>query len=184
MDEATRLPVRTENRTPVAAPAQAMPFESLRREIDRIFDSFRLSTWDFPFRWALELELPWRRETSWGIAPPFEVTEKDEEYEITAVLPGMDEKNIEITLSNGTLAIRGEKHEENGENEKDYYLPERRYASFTRSFQVPEGVDTGKIEATFAKDVLTVKLPKTAKGWFAAIVIGALLVTGLMTYVY
>jgi HSP20 family protein len=176
MDEATRLPVKTEKK----APAQWMPFESLRREIDRIFNSFRLG---IPFRRALEVELPWRRETNWGIAPAFDVAEKDKEYEITAVLPGMDEKNIEIKLSNGTLTIRGEKKKEKEELEKDYCLSERRNISFTRSFQVPVGVDTGKIEATFAKGVLTVKLPKTAEGWFSAIVIAALIVMGLVAYV-
>jgi HSP20 family protein len=180
MDEATRLPVKTEKKAPVAAPAQWMPFESLRREIDRIFNSFRLG---IPFRRALEVELPWRRETNWGIAPAFDVAEKDKEYEITAVLPGMDEKNIEIKLSNGTLTIRGEKKKEKEELEKDYCLSERRNISFTRSFQVPVGVDTGKIEATFAKGVLTVKLPKTAEGWFSAIVIAALIVMGLVAYV-
>jgi HSP20 family protein len=180
MDEATRLPVKTEKKAPVAAPAQWMPFESLRREIDRIFNSFRLG---IPFRRALEVELPWRRETNWGIAPAFDVAEKDKEYEITAVLPGMDEKNIEIKLSNGTLTIRGERKKEKEELEKDYCLSERRNISFTRSFQVPVGVDTGKIEATFAKGVLTVKLPKTAEGWFSAIVIAALIVMGLVAYV-
>ena len=180
MDEATRLPVKTEKRAPVAAPAQWMSFESLRCEIDRIFNSFRLG---IPFRRALEVELPWRRETNWGIAPAFDVAEKDKEYEITATLPGMDEKNIEIKLSNGTLTIRGEKKKEKEELEKDYCLSERRYISFTRSFQVPVGVDTRKIEAAFANGVLTVKLPKTAEGWFSAIVIAALLIMGLVAYV-
>jgi HSP20 family protein len=143
MDEATRLPVKTEKRAPVAAPAQWMP-QSLRREIDRIFSSFRLSTRDFPFRRALGLESPCRREANSGIAPAFDVAEKDKVYEITAVLPGMDEKNIEIRLSNGTLTIRGDKKKEKEEHENDYDLSEGRYISFTRSFQVPEGVDTGK----------------------------------------
>ena len=181
MDEATRVPVKTEKRAPVAAPAQWMPFESLRREIDRIFNSSRLG---IPFRRALEVELPWRRETNWGIAPAFDVAEKDKVYEITAVLPGMDEKNIEIRLSNGTLTIRGDKKKEKEEHENDYDLSEGRYISFTRSFQVPVGVDTRKIEAAFANGVLTVKLPKTAEGWFSAIVIAALIVMGLVTYVY
>ena len=101
----------------------------------------------------------------------------------SAVLPGIDEKNIEIKLSNGTLTIRGEKKKEKEELEKDYCLSERRNISFTRSFQVPVGVDAGKIEATFAKGVLTVKLPKTAEGWFSAIVIAALIVMGLVAYV-
>ena len=78
-------------------------------------------------------------------------------------LPGLDEKNVEIKLSNHTLTIKGEKKEEKEEKDKDYYLSERRYGSFQRSFQVPEGVDTGKIDASFSKGVLTVKLPKTAE---------------------
>jgi HSP20 family protein len=162
MDEATRLPVKTEKRAPVAAPAQWTPFESIRREIDRVFDRFHMGAWDFPFgRRAFEFEFPWPRVTGLAIAPAVDVTEKDKEYEITAELPGMDEKNIEIKLSNGTLTIKGEKKEEKEEREKDYYVSERRYGSFMRSFQVPEGVDTGKIEATFSKGVLNVKLPKS-----------------------
>ena len=118
----------------------------------------------FPFRSpGVQLELPWPRATDLAIAPAVDVAEKDKEYEITAELPGMDEKNIEIKLSNGTLTIKGEKKEEKEEREKDYYVSERRYGSFMRSFQVPEGVDTGKIEATFSKGVLNVKLPKTAE---------------------
>jgi HSP20 family protein len=61
------------------------------------------------------------------------------------------------------LTIKGEKKEEKEEKQKDYYLSERRYGSFQRSFAVPEGVDTDKIEANFFKGLLTVKLPKTAE---------------------
>jgi HSP20 family protein len=75
----------------------------------------------------------------------------------------MDERNIELKLSNNTLTIKGEKKEDKEERLKDYYLSERRYGSFTRSFPVPDGVDTAKIEAAFAKGVLTIKLPKTAE---------------------
>ena len=92
-----------------------------------------------------------------------DVVEKDKEYEITAELPGTDEKNVEIKLSNRTLTIKGEKKEEKEEREKDYYLSERRYGSFQRSFQVPDSVDAEKIEASFAKGVLTIRLPKTAE---------------------
>jgi HSP20 family protein len=74
----------------------------------------------------------------------------------------MDEKNIEIKLSNGTLTIKGEKSEEKEEREKDYYVSERRYGSFMRSLRVPEGVDRDKIEATLKNGVLKVTLPKTA----------------------
>jgi HSP20 family protein len=164
MAEASKLPIKTEKGAPVTAPTHWTPFENLRREIDRAFDSFRLGTWDFPFgRRALELDLPWPREAGFALAPAVDVAEKDKEYEITAELPGMDEKDIEIKLANKTLTIKGEKKEKKEEREKDYYLCERRYGSFVRSFQLPEGVDAGKIEATFAKGVLTVKLPKTAE---------------------
>ncbi|TIT27253.1 MAG: Hsp20/alpha crystallin family protein, partial [Mesorhizobium sp.] len=87
----------------------------------------------------------------------------DKEYEITVELPGIDEKNVEIKLANRILTLKGEKKEEKEEKDNDYYLSERRYGSFQRSFQLPEGVDADKIDATFAKGVLTVKLPKTAE---------------------
>ena len=74
----------------------------------------------------------------------------------TAELPGMDEKNIAVKVVNGNLTIEGEKQEEE-EKKKDYYL---HFGSFERSFQVPEGVDVDKIEASFKKGMLTVVLPK------------------------
>ena len=82
MDEATRLPVKTEKRAPVAAPAQWTPFESIRREIDRVFDRFHMGAWDFPFgRRAFEFEFPWPRVTGLAIAPAVDVVEKDKEYD-------------------------------------------------------------------------------------------------------
>jgi HSP20 family protein len=72
----------------------------------------------------------------------------------------MDEKNIEVKVVNGNLTIKGEKQEEKEEKKKDYYLQERHFGSFERRFQLPEGVDADKIEASFKKGVLTVTLPK------------------------
>ena len=162
----TKLPVKTgKSATPAGGFAQPRTtFDGLRREIDRVFDSFNLGSWGFPFaRRAFDFEMPSLRSTSWDIAPAVDVAEKDEECEITAELPGLDEKNIEVKLANGTLTIKGEKKEEKEEKQKDYYLSERSYGSFIRSFQLPEGVDEGKIEASFAKGVLTMKLPKSAE---------------------
>src|SRR6516165_5666397 len=82
-------------------------------------------------------------------------------YEITAELPGMNESDIDVKFSDGTLTIKGEKRDEKEENKKGYYLSERRYGSFQRSFGVPDGVDVDKIEANFKNGVLTVTLPKT-----------------------
>ena len=159
-DVTTKLPIKTEKS---ATPAQAgwTPFESLRREIDRLFDDFH------PFSWRLpavpKVELPGLTGTNWAIAPAIDLVEKETEYEITAELPGLEQKDVEVRLSNHTLTITGEKKEEKEEKRKDYYLSERRYGSFHRSFQLPEGVDPAKVDATFSKGVLTVKLPKTAE---------------------
>ncbi len=166
MAEATKLSVKTDKTgatvgTSLERSAPWAPLDSLRREIDRVFDSFHSGSWRFPFG-RMGMEFEWPRQGTW-VTPAIDVSEKDTHYEITAELPGMDEKNIEIKLSNGTLTIKGEKKEEKEEHEKDYYVSERRFGSFMRSFQVPEGVDTAKIEASFAKGVLTVSLPKTAE---------------------
>ena len=164
-EAATKLPVRTEEKkTPArpAEPAEWRPFESLRREIDRLFDDFQVGSWRGPFgRNVFDLEPFWRGEISWGKAPAVDIADKEKTYEITAELPGMDESNIDVKFSDGTLTIKGEKREEKEEKKKDYYLSERRYGSFQRSFRVPDGVDADKIEASFKNGVLTVILPKT-----------------------
>jgi len=73
----------------------------------------------------------------------------------------MDESNINVKFSDGVLTIKGEKNEEKEEKKKDYYMSERRFGSFQRAFEVPDGVDAQKIEATFRNGVLTVTLPKS-----------------------
>ena len=139
-------------------------FDALRREVERVFNSFNWGSWGFPFgRRSFDFEMPSLRSTSWDIAPAVDVAEKEKEYEITTELPGLDEKNIEVKLANGTLTIKGEKNEEKEEKRKDYHLSERSYGSFMRSFLIPDGVDESKIEASFAKGILTVKLPKSAE---------------------
>lgn len=164
-ETATKLPVKTEKSTgPAPAGNWTTPFESLRREIDRLFDDFHPFDFRLPSTRSLfGRDLPSLHNAGWSVAPAMDLVEKDKEYEITAELPGIDEKNVEIRLANRTLTIKGEKTEQKEDKEKDYYLSERRYGSFQRSFQLPEGVDADKIEANFAKGVLTVKLPKTAE---------------------
>lgn len=156
----TKLPIKTEKGS-VPAGALAHPgatFENLRREIDRVFESFNWGPWGVPFARGRSLDL---ESAAWNIAPAVDVSEKGSEYEITTELPGLDEKNVEVKLSNGTLTIKGEKKEEREEKQKNYQLSERSYGSFTRSFQLPEGIDASKIEAKLSKGVLTVKLPKS-----------------------
>jgi len=160
---ATKLPVKTEKKAavPTSATQAWWPVEGLRREIDRLFDDFGMGSWSSPFRRSIfGIEPFWRHELSWTGAPAVDITESDKAYEVTAELPGMDEKDITVKVVNGYLTIEGEKQEEKEEKKKDYYLHERRFGSFERSFRVPEGVDADKIEASFKKGVLTLVLPK------------------------
>jgi HSP20 family protein len=161
-ETASKVPVKTEQKAERASALQAWrPFENLHREVDRLFEDFGRGFWISPFRRpTFDIEPSWRRELAWGAAPSVDVVEKDNAYEITAELPGMDEKNVEVKLADGGLTIKGEKQEEKEEKKKDYYLHERQFGSFERCFTVPEGVDSDKIAASFKKGVLTVTLPK------------------------
>jgi HSP20 family protein len=125
-------------------------------------EDFGRDFWVPTFRSLLDIESSIQRE-SWASAPAVDIVESEKAYEISAELPGMDEKNIEVHVVNGCLTIKGEKWEETEEKRKDYFLRERRFGSFERSFRLPEGVDKDKIEATFKKGVLTVTLPKSAE---------------------
>ena len=80
--------------------------------------------------------------------------------QITAELPGMEENDIEVNVYDDVLTIKGEKKEP----KKEYYVSERHYRSFHRSFHIPDSIDANKIEASFRNGLLTVTLPKTAEG--------------------
>ncbi len=160
----TKLPVKTESKEPATARKAWNPFENLRQEVDRLFDDFSGGMWRSPFRRSLFDIEPFRRsEAAFGGVPAVDVTETDKAYEITAELPGMDEKNVEVKFADGVLTIKGEKQEEKEEKKKDYYLSERSFGSFQRAFQVPDGVDADKIDASFKNGVLTVTMPKSAE---------------------
>jgi HSP20 family protein len=92
-----------------------------------------------------------------------DITENEKEIKLSAELPGMDEKDIDVSLQNNTLTIKGEKKEEKEDKGKDCYKMERSYGSFSRSIPVPVEVETDKVEAKFNKGVLSITLPKTAK---------------------
>ncbi len=136
------------------------PFDSLQREIERLFDDFGRGFWRSPFRAVpFDVEPLWRRGGSLA-APPVDIVDKGKFYEVSADLPGFDEKSIDISVSNSNLIIKGEKKEEKEENKENYYLQERHFGSFERTFGVPQDVETDKIQAKFEKGVLTVTLPK------------------------
>lgn len=122
------------------------PVFGLRREIDRLFDDMYGNVSGRP-----------------GWTPAVDVREDDKELTILAELPGLKQDEVEVTCDNGVLTIRGEKSEERKEgDDRRYHLVERTYGSFTRSFQLPQGVDESKIEGSFENGVLTVRIPKAA----------------------
>ena len=161
-EPATKLPSKTEAETPARVGGEWPPLANLRREIDRLFDDFGFDGGRRALgRSVFGIEPFWRGELTFGTTPAVDVVEKDKEYEITAELPGLDEKNVEVKFADGFLTIKGEKREEKEEKKKDYYLSERRFGSFQRLFQVPESVDPDKIMANFKNGMLTVTLPKS-----------------------
>lgn len=159
MASEAKLPVTKKPGEPVLVDETWRPFGALRNEVDRLFEDFGDNFWRESFRPLARFERAWPSKLA--AAPAVDVSETDKGYEITAELPGLDEKNIEVNLANGGLTIKGEKKEEKEEKRKDYYVSERRYGAFERYFALPDGVDVGKIEATFKNGVLKVALPKT-----------------------
>jgi HSP20 family protein len=125
------------------------PFTSLRRDMDRLFEDFSRD-----FGWGPPAA------AGTGKAPRVDVSETDAEIRIEAELPGVDEKDVEVVLSNGHLTIKGEKKQEKEEKKKDYHLVERSYGSFARTIGLPFQADPGQVKASFAKGVLTVTVPK------------------------
>jgi HSP20 family protein len=146
-----------------AAPARTPEvWHSFRSEMDRLFDRF--GGFGLPaFRRIFDMEPAWPSDTSFSFtAPAVDVTEDDKGYKITAELPGLEEKDIDVTVSGDMLTLKGEKHYEKEEKDKNRYMSERAYGSFQRSFILPDGVDRDKIGADLAKGVLTITMPKTA----------------------
>lgn len=119
------------------------------RDFDRMFDSFLGG-----------LPLAFSRPTfpMVEMTPRMDVSETDTAYEVTVELPGLDEKDITVTVKDGLLTVDGEKKVEH--EDKTHHLMERRYGRFSRSIRLPDGVNEDKIEAGFAKGVLTVTLPR------------------------
>jgi HSP20 family protein len=160
----SKIPAKPEEKGSARAMAEWRPLVNLRREIDRLFEDFPFGPWRSSVgRSVFDVEPFWRGEFGFGKAPAVDVVEHDKEYEITAELPGMNEQDVDVQFADGVLTVKGEKKEEKEEKKKDYYLSERRFGSFQRSFQVPDGVDVDKIDASFKNGVLTVVLPKSAE---------------------
>jgi HSP20 family protein len=158
----TKLPVTKKKASePAFAGEGWRPFEVLRNEVERLFDDFDSDFWRRPFRQLSAIEKTWPKTLV--AVPAVDVAESEKAYEISVELPGMDQNDIEVALTNGELHIKGEKKEETKEEKKDYYVSERRYGAFERYFTLPDSVDGDRIDANFKNGVLKVTLPKTVE---------------------
>ncbi len=156
-------PVEVKKTAPAPA-ATPDTWRSFRTEMDRLFDRFA-GGWGMPsLRRMFDTDPAFRYEGTLSVpSPAVDVTEDDTGYKVTAELPGMSEKEIEVVVSDGMLTLKGEKRAGKEQKDKNFYVSERSYGSFQRSFTLPDGVDRDKVAADFAKGVLTISMPKTAK---------------------
>ena len=132
-------------------PGETSPLATLRREIDRLFESFLrepLGGIDWPFG----------SERGW--APTVDVAEDEKEYTVRAEVPGLDPKDLEVSISGGNLILAGEKKESTERQGKDFYHTESRFGSFHRTIPLPAAVDPESVEAQYANGVLVVHLKK------------------------
>jgi HSP20 family protein len=107
-----------------------------------------------------ELELPALFGREGELAPAFDIAETEKEYTITGEMPGIEAKDLTVTLTDGVLSITGEKKQEEEEKGERYHRIEREYGSFHRGFRFPENVTSDKVKANYKDGVLKVTLPK------------------------
>lgn len=146
---------REENRVPsLFRDSERDPFLSLHREVNRLFDDV--------FR-GFDGGLPsvGRASSFGGNWPSVEISDNDKEIKVTAEVPGLDEKDIEVLLDDGVLTLRGEKRSET--EDKDRQFSERYYGRFERRIPLGYEIEEDRIDARFKNGVLSVTLPKTAK---------------------
>jgi HSP20 family protein len=126
--------------------------EALHREMDRLFEGIGNGGFSSP------MLADWTRQE---IVPQLDLTEDDKSVRVTMELPGMDEKDVDVTLSDRVLTIRGEKKGKAEVQDTEFHRRERTYGAFRRSIEIPAAVDPSKIEASFHNGILTIELPKT-----------------------
>lgn len=128
--------------------ATVRPFAQLQNEIDRLFEQFSRNV---PLFSSGDL-----------VVPSMDISETDKQIEVTAELPGLEPKDVEIDLADNVLTIRGEKKAEKEEKDKNRRVVERSYGSFARSVTLPSGISESDIKAVIANGVLTVTVAKPA----------------------
>jgi HSP20 family protein len=150
------IPWREKTQVPVVRRDDVYdPFVAFRQEIDRLFDDVFAS---FGGRSAFASGNGWQ-----AVTPTIDVADGDKELVVTAELPGLDQKDFEVTLSGDLLTIKGEKKAEHEQHDGDAYYKERRFGAFSRSIRLPFAVGDEAVDARYDKGVLTVRVPKPAE---------------------
>jgi HSP20 family protein len=146
----------------LAKPTQQQPvprqfgmFEEIRDEMNRVLERFE-SGWP---RWTSLAPLRWPTSL---VVPDLDVHENDKSFTIEVELPGVEEKDVTVSVNNGYLTVKGEKKTEREVNKDNYHLAERSFGSFERSLRLPDSLDDSKIEANFTKGILKITAPKRA----------------------
>ena len=130
------------------------PLNLFERDMNRMFDEFFS---------GFGLAPAWERDWS-TFSPQVDIVDSEKEIKVSVELPGLDEKDIDVSLSRDVLTISGEKRQEKEDKGKNYYRMERSYGSFKRAIPIPCEVKTEDIDATFKNGVLSIVLPKTTEG--------------------
>ena len=142
------IPWARKNGAPEAKTEESNPIAALQRDMNRLFENF----------WSRMGDLDW----PWGGGEAkSDVVETKDAVEVSIELPGMDMKDVEVTVTDDMLTVKGEKKIERQEEKKGYYLSERSYGAIYRTIPLPPGVDGEKAEASFKNGVLTIRLPQT-----------------------
>lgn len=129
------------------------PVLAIQNEMNRMFDNFFSDPFDL---------VPFQRDALREFSPRIDVSETEKEIKVVAELPGLEEKDIQLSLEKDALVVSGEKKAESEEKGKNYHRTERSFGSFSRVIPLPGEVDAEKVEAEFKKGVLTITLPKPA----------------------
>ena len=135
----------------------------MRKEFDRMFETLMQPASWLPGKIASGgIRPPWNWSVfSGGYTPAVDFEEKESEFIITAEVPGVEAKDLNVEISGETLTIKGEKSQEQEQKDKSFHIKERHIGSFQRSFPLPRKVDSDKVSASFEKGILTIVLPKT-----------------------
>lgn len=175
------IPWTRGDKAPEAKQRGNNPIQELQEEMNRLFETFwtrfgrdtsTVGSTPYPMAGPSGVSIPgsgfagngfpWSFPWN-GTTPRADVVETDEGYEVAVELPGLEQGDVEVSLTDDLVVVKGEKKVEREDARKGYYLAERAYGAFHRAIPLPPGVDSEKAEAVFRNGVLTVKLPHSAE---------------------